>query len=116
MKSIRNIQSMKDYGLIDEQTMPTKKQLIGYQFYTQSMEGSWGDIDKLITDNIGIMRKDNFIKAYAMAFETTADIAQKAYSKALSKRKKMIRDGYIPKTRKHSYPKPPKRNLLMLGF
>ena len=104
----RNIQSMKDYGLIDEKTMPTKNQLIEFKFYTKSA--------KRITDDIGILRKDNFINAYTIVFKTTKDIAQKAYSKALSKRKKMIHDGYVPKTRKHTYPKPPERNHLMLGF
>ena len=114
----KNIQSMKDYGLIDEKTMPTKNQLIEFKIYTKSAGNldMWSDIDKRITDDIGILRKDNFINAYTIVFKTTKDIAQKAYSKALSKRKKMIHDGYVPKTRKHTFPKPPKRNLLMLGF
>ena len=113
----RNIQSMKDYGLIDDKTMPTKKQLIEYEFYTRSAgdHGMWGDIDKRITDDIGIL--DNFIYAYKMIYGATSDNAQKEYTKARSKRiKKIHDDGYIPKVKQRNIPKPKQRNLLMLGF
>jgi hypothetical protein len=115
----RNIQSMKDCGLIDEKTMPTKKQLIRYGFYKKSAgdSGMWGDIDKLITDDIGILRKDNFITAYMMIYGATPDNAQKEYTKARSKRRKKIHDdGYLPKVRQGNIPKPKPRNLLMLGY
>ena len=44
----RNIQAMKDYGLIDDKAMSTKNQLIGYEIYRKSAgdSGMWGDIDK----------------------------------------------------------------------
>ena len=99
--------------------MPTKKQLIGYEFYTRSAgdHGMWGDIDKRITDDIGILRKDNFITAYKMIYGATSDNAQKEYTKARSKRiKKIHDDGYIPKVKQVNIPKPKPHNFLMLGF
>ena len=111
----KNIQSMKDCGLIDDKTMPTKKQLVGYEFYTRSAgdHGMWGDIDKRITDDIGILRKDNFITAYKMIYGATSDNAQKEYTKARSKRiKKIHDDGYIPKVKQVNIPKPKQRYTL----
>ena len=115
----RNIQAMKDYGLIDDKAMPTKKQLIGYEFYRKSAgdSGMWGDIDKLITDDIGILRKNNFITAYTMIYGATSDNAQKEYTKARSKRRKKIHDdGYIPKIKKRNITKPKPLNMNYSGF
>ena len=81
----KNIKSMKDYGLIDEKTMPTKNQLIEFKYYTKSAGNldMWSDIDKRITDDIGILRKHNFINAYTIVFKTTKDIARKHIQKPL---------------------------------
>ena len=72
---------------------------------------------KLITDDIGILRKNNFITAYTMIYGATSDNAQKEYTKARSKRRKKIHDdGYIPKIKKRNITKPKPLNMNYSGF
>ena len=51
--------------------------------WSMSINGTCGDIEQSVTDDIGILRKDNFIRAYAYINETTKDIALKEYDKAI---------------------------------
>ena len=97
---LKNAQLMLSFGLIDEKTRLTEKQADGFNSYSRmNFEGNWGDNDKFVTDDIGLLRKDNFIKAYIMMNQTTENKATKEYTKAQSKRRKMILEGYVPKIR-----------------
>jgi hypothetical protein len=87
---------MLSNGLIDGKTQLIKNQIDNYnhygQMYTLYDKNLWAHVEPFVTDDIGILRKDKFIEAYKMIYNTTTEKAEMEYNKTISKRKDKIRN------------------------